>query len=35
MNQGQFIVIEGIEGAGKSSAISVIEKTLSDAQISY
>ena len=28
MKKGQFIVIEGIEGAGKSSAISVVKKVL-------
>ncbi|TKB45895.1 dTMP kinase [Thalassotalea mangrovi] len=33
--QGKFIVIEGIEGAGKSSAIAVVENTLRDAHIDY
>jgi dTMP kinase len=35
MKQGQFIVVEGIEGAGKSSAISVIEAVLEKHGISY
>lgn len=32
---GKFIVVEGMEGAGKSSAISVIENTLQQHQIKY
>jgi len=35
MSKGKFIVIEGMEGAGKSSAIDVIIKTLTHAQIDY
>ncbi|MFB0979669.1 MAG: dTMP kinase [Alteromonadaceae bacterium] len=35
MNKGQFIVIEGIEGAGKSSAISVVKKVLIDQGIDF
>jgi len=35
MSKGKFIVIEGMEGAGKSSAIDVITKTLTHAQINY
>lgn len=35
MSKGKFIVIEGMEGAGKSSAIDVITKTLTHAQIDY
>ncbi|WNC70029.1 dTMP kinase [Thalassotalea nanhaiensis] len=34
-SQGKFIVVEGIEGAGKSSAIEVIENFLTAQQISY
>ncbi|USD59365.1 dTMP kinase [Vibrio sp. SCSIO 43140] len=33
MNQGKFIVIEGLEGAGKSSAISVLRSELEAAGI--
>ncbi len=35
MNRGKFIVIEGMEGAGKSSAISVVEKHLQQHGINY
>lgn len=35
MNKGKFIVVEGLEGAGKSSAIQVIEKKLQQANISF
>ncbi|WP_371189209.1 dTMP kinase [Thalassotalea maritima] len=33
--QGKFIVVEGIEGAGKSSAIDVIEQVLTEMSIPY
>lgn len=33
--KGQFIVVEGIEGAGKSSAIAVIENFLRERNISF
>ena len=32
---GKFIVIEGLEGAGKSSAIAVCQQVLNDAEISF
>ncbi|MEI6895022.1 MAG: dTMP kinase [Colwellia sp.] len=35
MSTGKFIVIEGMEGAGKSSAISVIESILTKQGIAY
>jgi len=35
MNKGKFIVVEGIEGAGKSSAISVIEAVLNKYDIAF
>lgn len=35
MKKGQFIVVEGIEGAGKSSAISVIEAVLEKHHIPF
>lgn len=35
MVNGKFIVVEGIEGAGKSSAIAVIENMLNQHEISY
>ncbi|MBU2870453.1 dTMP kinase [Colwellia sp. E2M01] len=35
MSIGKFIVIEGMEGAGKSSAITVIEKMLNEQGIEY
>ena len=35
MNKGKFIVVEGIEGAGKSSAISVIEAVLQKHNIPF
>lgn len=33
--KGQFIVIEGLEGAGKSSAVATIEACLQEADIDY
>ncbi|WP_068545232.1 dTMP kinase [Thalassotalea crassostreae] len=35
MVQGKFIVVEGIEGAGKSSAISVIENFLQQRDVAF
>jgi len=35
MNKGKFIVVEGIEGAGKSSAICVIEAVLTQHSIPF
>lgn len=35
MSLGKFIVIEGLEGAGKSSAISVVERFLQEKNISF
>jgi len=35
VSQGKFIVVEGMEGAGKSSAISVIESILKHHNIEY
>ena len=35
MSKGKFIVIEGMEGAGKSSAITIVEKLLSQHNIEY
>ncbi len=35
MSTGKFIVIEGMEGAGKSSAIAVVERTLNEHGIEY
>lgn len=35
MNPGKFIVVEGLEGAGKSSAIQVIEQKLQQANIAF
>ena len=35
MNRGKFIVIEGMEGAGKSSAISVVEQVLQQHNIKF
>lgn len=35
MNQGKFIVIEGIEGAGKSSAIDVVKSFLADKGVDF
>jgi len=35
MVNGKFIVIEGIEGAGKSSAINIIKEVLSENEIEY
>ena len=32
---GKFIVIEGLEGAGKSSAIAVCQQVLNDAEINF
>ncbi len=35
MQQGKFIVIEGIEGAGKSSAIAIVEELLTAKNLSF
>lgn len=35
MNKGKFIVVEGLEGAGKSSAIEVIEQALKEKNIDF
>lgn len=35
MNKGKFIVVEGLEGAGKSSAIKVIEQALNEKNINF
>ncbi|GLX81925.1 dTMP kinase [Thalassotalea eurytherma] len=35
MLPGKFIVIEGLEGAGKSSAISIVEQALNNKQVSF
>ena len=35
LTQGKFIAVEGIEGAGKSSAIAVIEQCLAQANIPF
>ncbi len=35
MNKGKFIVVEGIEGAGKSSAISVVKQVLAENHIDF
>lgn len=35
MNKGKFIVVEGLEGAGKSSAIKVIEQALNEKSIDF
>lgn len=35
MKQGQFVVVEGLEGAGKSTAISVIENELKAKNITF
>lgn len=32
---GKFVVIEGLEGAGKSSAIAVCQRVLNDAQVKF
>ncbi|MCF6456123.1 dTMP kinase [Pseudoalteromonas sp. MMG024] len=32
---GKFVVIEGLEGAGKSSAIAVCQRVLNDAQVNF
>ena len=34
MKHGKFIVVEGLEGAGKSSVIGLVKNTLIDAGIS-
>lgn len=34
-NQGKFIVIEGLEGAGKSTAIEVVQQLLQEKNIAY
>jgi len=35
MSKGKFIVVEGMEGAGKSSAIAVIEEMLAQSGIDF
>jgi len=35
MSKGKFIVVEGIEGAGKSSAIDIVKKVLEEHNITY